>query len=151
MIPKVMYSIVIFALVDYWHSPSMRACDRRSMRLGYQSMSHLLRHRGRFGGHLSTSREVIRGITVSKVESLSYIRKSKARGSGSSGNGRDASGRHPRSESVAFGLSMNGNCTSNMHTFQTPTSFFFQISHISFGDFCNSMTINILSIKLFFG
>ena len=29
-------------------------------------------------------------------------------------NGRDASGRHPRSESVAFGLEKNGNCTTNM-------------------------------------
>ncbi len=88
----------------------MRACDRRRVAAGLPIYVPL------------TTSSIIRGVTVSTAESLSYIRKSKAQGRGSSGNGRDASGRHPRSESVAFGLSRNGTAVPYFHGFTKGSS-----------------------------
>jgi hypothetical protein len=105
----------------------MRACDRRRVAAGLPIYVPL------------TTSSIIRGVTVSTAESLSYIRKSKAQGRGSSGNGRDASGRHPRSESVAFGLSRNGNCAAILARLPNFYELFFPHK---LGISGNSLTIN---------
>ena len=76
------------------------------MRLIYQSMSHLLRHRGRLA---ATSPLPERSSEVSPYRRPSRCHISASPKLKAVGllNGRDASGRDPRSESVAFGLSKN--------------------------------------------
>jgi len=85
---------------------------------------------------LATS-SIIRDLSPNRLPSRCHISASPSDICRGFSSGRDDSGRHPKSESVAFGLSMNGNCTSNMHTFLIPTSFFFQISHIFFRGLVN--------------
>ena len=46
----------------------MRACDRRSMRLGYQSMSHLLRHRGRLAATYPLPDLMVRNARIGHLE-----------------------------------------------------------------------------------
>jgi len=99
----------------------MRACDRLSVRLGYQLcptcyvIDHPRYHR--IEGRVDCIYPQVPVLSVGPSECKCT-------------SGRDADGRHPRSESVAFGLSMNGYYTIHYSEITHPVNFFFNIVYL---------------------